>query len=54
MTLFNISPSEAMLIGVCVGEYLEAKHDNDGANMLHFLLKRLRPFVPTLERADTH
>ena len=53
MASFNISPSEALLIGCCVGEYLEAKHDNDHANFLYFLLKRLRPFVPSMERVET-
>ena len=50
---FNISPSEAVLIGCCVGEYLEAKQDNDHANFLYFMLKRLRPFVPSLEITRT-
>jgi hypothetical protein len=53
MGVFNIFPSEALLIGCCVGEYLAAKQDNDHANFLYFLLKRLRPFVPSLEQETT-
>jgi hypothetical protein len=48
MPFFIVSPSEAFLIGCSVGEYLEAKRDNDYANILYFLSKRLRPFVPIL------
>ncbi len=49
MALFNISPSEAVLIGCCMGEYLEARQDNEYANVLYFFWKWLSPFVPNFE-----
>lgn len=48
MQHFIISPSEAFLIGCCVGEYREARRDNEYADFPYFLITRLRPFVPDL------
>ena len=53
MALFNISPSEAVLIGCCMGEYLEARQDNEYANVLHFFWKWLSPVVPNFETSTT-
>ncbi len=53
MTVFNISPSEAVLIGCCAGEYLEARQDNEYANVLYFFWKWLAPVVPNFEQATT-
>jgi hypothetical protein len=53
MALFNISPSEAVLIGCCMGEYLEARQDNEYANVLYFFWKWLSPFVPNFETVTT-
>ncbi|MGA2068338.1 MAG: hypothetical protein ABSG86_25420 [Thermoguttaceae bacterium] len=53
MALFNISASEAVLIGCCIGEYLEARQDNEYANVLHFFWKWLSPFVPNFEISTT-
>ncbi len=53
ISLFIIKPSEALLIGCAVREYLEAKGDNEYANILYFLSKRLRPFVPILDTETT-
>jgi hypothetical protein len=53
MALFNISPSEAVLIGCCMGEYLEARQDNEYANVLQFFWKWLSPVVPNFETSTT-
>ena len=46
MQHFIISPSEAFLLGCCVGEYREARRDNEYADFPYFLITRLQPFVP--------
>ena len=51
--MFNISPSEAVLIGRCMGEYIEARQDNEYANVLHFFWKWLSPVVPNFETSTT-
>jgi hypothetical protein len=53
MSVFNISPSEAVLIGCCIGEYVEARQDTEYANVLHFFWKWLSPVVPNFEASTT-
>lgn len=52
MTYFIISPSEAFLIGRCVGEYREARHDNEFADILSFIVKYIQPVVPYFPKVD--
>lgn len=48
---FVILPSEAVLLGRTLGEYLEADVDDGGpVSFLHFLWTRLCPFYPVMDR----
>lgn len=53
MTIFAISASEALFIGCAMGEYTEARQDNEFANVLHFFWHWLSPLVTNFEEQDS-
>lgn len=48
MSSFNIWPSEAVLIGMFLEEYLQAREDYEKTSVLDFIDSRLRSFVPEM------
>jgi len=49
MSMFIISPSESLLIGLCLEEYLQARDDYPLTSFLRLVPERLRPFVPSMQ-----
>jgi hypothetical protein len=49
MDEFVISPAEALLIGVCMGEYRVLKSEKAGLPFFQVLHSRLEPFVPSFD-----
>ena len=48
----NVFPSEALLLGECLGEYLqEAEYEDNKRQFLDFIRKRLLPAIPPLAAA---